>query len=102
MPYRYALYVCLICVPYMCAIYVCLICSDIDGAEYMYKRALAADANHALTLASYARLLRDERFVCLICVPYMCASYVCLTCVPYMCALYLSPATPVCRVVSGL
>ena len=35
--------------------------NDVDGAEYMFKRALAVEADDPLTLAAYARLLRDER-----------------------------------------
>ena len=30
-------------------------------------------------------VLLSVLYVCLICVPYMCALYVCLMCVPYMC-----------------
>ena len=35
---------------------------DVEGAQEMYKRALAADPKHVLALTNYALLLRDRSF----------------------------------------
>ena len=59
---------CFMWVPYVCDLYVCLV--------YVQPRVQDCRVGHAL-------------YVCLTCVPCMCALHVCLVCVPYMCVLYV-------------
>ena len=101
MPY---LCTCLMCVPYMCAThtyrearqympYVCAlhVChTHIQGGKAARQRG----AHTRLGLAAHVRG-RFALYVCLVCVPCMCALYalyVCPVCVPYMCALYVCQA----------